>query len=361
MLKENKCQVIISSVVILLPILFGLMVWNELPDTVAAHWGADGNVDGLCGKTFVVFGFPVMLLAVHLLCLLFTALDQKQKGQNRKALRIVFWITPAISLFVNGIVYAAAFGKGFSIVLLMPVLLGTLFVFIGNYLPKIKQNRTLGIKISWTLSNEENWNKTHRLGGKVWVIGGLIMIFSIFLPDAAMVPVAAGAIIAAIVIPILYSYCIYKKHQKEGIAYVIAPRNKTEKIAAGIAVIIVAIVLTGAVVLMVTGNIEVYCEDKSFRINAAYWTDLEVDYSEIDSLAYRKGFDVGVRTNGLGSAKLAMGTFKNDEFGFYTLYAYTGIEEYIVMKADGKTLVIGMKDADETRKIYESISAKLSK
>lgn len=215
MLKENKGKIIISSVVILLPILFGLMVWNELPDTVAAHWGVDGNVDGLCAKPFAVFGLPVMLLAIHLLCLLFTALDQKQRGQNKKALRIIFWIIPVTSLFTCGIVYVAAFGKAFDFALLIPVLLGILFVFIGNYLPKIRQNRTLGIKISWTLNNEENWNKTHRLGGKVWVISGLIMIFSIFLPHAVRVPVAAGAIIAVTVIPIVYSYCIYKKHQKE--------------------------------------------------------------------------------------------------------------------------------------------------
>ncbi len=68
-----------------------------------------------------------------------------------------------------------------------------------------------------------------------------------------------------------------------------------------------------------------------------------------------------MRTNGFGSARLAMGNFQNDEFGSYTLYAYTGIEEYIVLEVGGKTLVIGMKDADETRKIYESISARMDK
>ncbi len=229
MLKENKFKVIISSIVILLPILFGLIMWNELPDTMAAHWGADNHADGLYAKPFVVLGLPVMVLTIHLVCLLFTSLDQKQKGQNKKALRVIFWIIPVISLFANGIVYATAFGKALDFALLIPALLGIMFVFIGNYLPKIKQNRTLGIKISWTLNNEENWNKTHRLGGKVWVIGGLAMLFSIFLPQAAMVPVAACAIIAAVVIPIVYSYCIYRKHQKEGIAYVDAPRGKAEK------------------------------------------------------------------------------------------------------------------------------------
>ena len=95
---------------------------------------------------------------------------------------MIFWILPVVSLFTNGIMYRTAFGKEFDLAVFVPALLGVMFIFIGNYLPKVKQNRTLGIKISWTLNNEENWNKTHRFGGKVWVVGGLIMLFSVFPP-----------------------------------------------------------------------------------------------------------------------------------------------------------------------------------
>ncbi len=361
MLKENKFKVILSSIVILLPILFGLIMWNQLPDRMTTHWGADGNADGFSAKPFAVFGLPVILLALHLIGLGFTAKDKNQKSQNKKALNIIFWIVPLISLFANGVVYAIAFGKAFDFTLLIPVLLGIMFVFIGNYLPKIKQNRTLGIKVSWALNNEENWNRTHRLGGKVWVISGLAMLFSIFLPQTAMVPVAACAIIAATIIPIVYSYCIYKKHQKEGIAYVDTPSSKAEKTAVRITTVIVSIILIGAATLMFTGNIEVHCEDTSLRIEATYWADIEMDYSEIDSLVYRDDFNTGTRTNGFGSLKLSMGTFQNDEFGSYTLYACTGAEEYIVLEIGEKTLVIGMKDADETREIYQSILAKMDK
>lgn len=361
MLKENKWKITLSSIVILLPTLFGLIIWKELPDTMTIHWGADGHADGLGAKFFVVFGLPVMLLITHLFCLLFTALDQKQKEQNKKALRIIFWIIPVVSLLESGMVYATAFGKVFDFALLIPALLGILFVFIGNYLPKIRQNRTLGIKVPWTLNNEENWNKTHRLGGKVWVISGLIMLLSIFLPQTAMIPIAAGAIITVAVVPTVYSYCMYQKHQKEGIVYVDAPKGKAEKIAVRIAAVMVSIILIGTAVFMFTGKIEVSCEDTFFRIDATYWGDLEVDYSAIDSLAYRENLDTGVRTNGLGSARLSMGTFQNDEFGSYTLYAYTGSREYIVLKVGEKTLVIGMRDADETRKIYQSLLTKLEK
>lgn len=242
----------------------------------------------------------------------------------------------------------------------MPALLGAMFIFMGNYLPKVKQNRTLGIKVSWALNNEENWNKTHRLGGKIWVVGGLIMLFSIFLPLTAMVWVMVCVISAMAIIPIVYSYYIYKQHKKEGIVYTTPPRSKAEKIAVKISAIIVPIILVGVAVLMFTGNIEVHCEDTSFAINATYWTDLEIDYSEIDTIEYRKNLDVGVRTNGFGSARLSMGIFQNDEFGSYTLYAYTGAKEFIVLTSETRTLVIGMSKVEDTQTIYDTLLSKIS-
>lgn len=360
MLKENKVQVILSSAVTLLPALFGLMIWKELPDTLTTHWGADGTADGVSGKALAVFGLPVLLLITHLVCLFFTARDQKQEGQNKKVLRIMFWIVPLISLFSAGSVYAAAFGKAPDAVRLMPALLGLMFIVIGNYLPKIKQNRTLGIKISWTLHNEENWNKTHRLGGRVWVIGGLVMLLAGFLPRSAAVPAAAGTMISVIVIPIAYSYGVYKRHRKEGVVYADAPKSKVEKTVIRISVIVTSVILIGTAVLLFTGKIVVHCQDTSLRIEASYWPDLEVDYSEIDSIACREDFHAGIRTGGFGSFRLSMGNFQNEQFGSYTLYAYTGAGEYIVLEVGEKTLVIGMKRADETRALYQDILGRIS-
>lgn len=361
MLKKNKIKVIISSIIILLPALFGIIMWNDLPDIITTHWGADGNADGLSGKVFAVFGTPIILLIFHFVCLLFTSLDKKQKDQNQKALGMVFWILPIISLFANGIMYRAAFGKESDLAFFMPAMLGVMFIFIGNYLPKVKQNRTLGIKISWALNNEENWNKTHRFGGKVWVVGGLILLLSIFLPLKVMVWVVVCVIAALAIIPIVYSYFIYKQHQKEGIVYAEAPKSGAEKIALRITAVIVPIILLGVALLMFTGNIEVKCEDTALTINATYWTDLEIDYSEIETIEYRKNLDVGVRTSGFGSPKLSMGIFQNDEFGSYTLYSYTGAKEHIILTSGEKTLVIGMSDPKETQAIYDAMLEKVDK
>lgn len=361
MLKKNKYKVILSSIIILLPMLFGMIMWKDLPDSMTTHWGPDGNADGLSGKAFAVFGLPIILCVLHLVCLLFTTFDKKQKEQNQKALGMIFWILPAISLFANGIVYSVALGKEPDFTLFMPALFGALFLFIGNYLPKVKQNRTLGIKISWTLNNEENWNRTHRFAGKVWVVGGFVMLVSMLLPAKMMVGVLVCMIAVLVIIPMAYSYSVYRQHQKEGILYVTESKNKAEKTAARISAVVVPIILIGVVILMFTGNIEVHCEDTAFRIEASYGTDISVDYSEIDTIEYRKDFAVGTRTSGFGSAKLSMGIFQNEEFGSYTLYAYTGAKEYIVLTSGDKTLVIGMDDARETQAIYDKMMEKVSK
>lgn len=99
----------------------------------------------------------------------------------------------------------------------------------------------------------------------------------------------------------------------------------------------------------------------ALTINATYWTDLEIDYSEIETIEYRKNLDVGVRTSGFGSPKLSMGIFQNDEFGSYTLYSYTGAKEHIILTSGEKTLVIGMSDPKETQAIYDAMLEKVDK
>lgn len=176
MLRENKRKLFLSSAVILLPVLFGLIVWNRLPGTLITHWGADGKADGSAAKALAVFGLPLAHLLVHLICLWFTLRDPKQQRQSSRALGMVFWILPVCSLVTSGMMYRAALGKEPEVVGIVPVLLGVLFVWIGNYLPKLRRNSTLGVKVSWTLGNEENWNRTHRFAGKLWVGGGLLLL-----------------------------------------------------------------------------------------------------------------------------------------------------------------------------------------
>ena len=359
MLRKNKWKVILSSVVILLPALFGIVLWNALPDRIMTHWGADGNADRIAGKAAAVFGLPLIYLLAHLFCLWLTLRDQQKRPQSPKALGMIFWVLPACSLVTSGMLYRAALGEDMGVCVIVPVLLGVLFLGIGNYLPKLTQNRTLGIKVSWTLGNEENWNRTHRFAGKLWVCGGLALLLSALLPLRAMVWLMVCVTAALGFAPIAYSYAIFRRHQNAGIAYVKVPKSKEEKIASKITAVTVPIVLIGVSLLLFTGSIKVTCGETALTIEASYWEDLSVSYSGIDTIEYRGDFDAGVRTNGFGSPKLSMGTFRNDAFGFYTLYAYTDAKEYIVLTAGEKTLVIGMRQAEQTRELYETLTEKV--
>ncbi len=359
MIKKNKFKVIISSLIILLPMVFGIIMWNELPNVITTHFGVSGEADGYSAKAFVVFGIPAIFLALHFISLLITSFDKKQKEQTPKALGIIFWIIPSLSLFVNIIMYSIALGRDVDLELLMPLLLGIPFILMGNYMPKIKQNSTLGIKVFWTLRNEENWNKTHRFGGKIMVAGGFIMLFSALLPFKISIIVFVCVASALVIAPILYSYTVYKQHQKQGIDYALGSKSTYEKVGRRICAIAVPIIIIAIVIVMFTGNIKVSCDDTAIEINADYCSDTKIDYSQIDTVEYRKEFDIGIRASGFGSARLQMGIFKNDEFGSYTLYSYSAAEEFIVIASDGKILVIGMKDSSETQAIYNTISDKI--
>lgn len=216
MIKKNKWQLMISSIIILLPIVAGLLIWNYLPEQIAIHWGVDGEPDGWSGKSFAIFGLPLILLAVHWACVFFTSHDPKNKNQNSKVFNMVLWLLPVISLVICGLTYAVALGNDINIGMAVRILLGILFVIIGNYMPKCRQNHTIGIKVPWTLHDEENWNKTHRFAGRFWVFGGLLLLATIFVPLDNFVYVLLPLILLMAFAPMIYSYVYYRKQLKAG-------------------------------------------------------------------------------------------------------------------------------------------------
>jgi uncharacterized membrane protein len=208
MIRKNLKVLVITSIVILLPILAGLLLWNQLPEKVPSHWNAAGEVDGWSSKGFTVFGMPLILLAAQWLCVLATAADPKSKNHSGKMLQLVLWIMPVITTVLHVITYAVALGQQVQVEVVMPILLGLVFIIIGNYMPKCKQNYTIGIKIPWTLDSEENWNRTHRMAGRIWVVCGFLMILTAFsgifwLFFIFTIPMVFG--------PLLYSYILHKK------------------------------------------------------------------------------------------------------------------------------------------------------
>ena len=207
MIKKHWKLLVITSIVILLPIVAGVILWNQLPQQMPSHWNAAGEIDGWSSKPFSVFGMPLILLAFHWLCVIATGADPKKTNHSDKIIHLVFWILPVLSVVLHAITYLAAMGKEARIETVMPVLLGLLFAVIGNYLPKCKQSYTVGIKIPWTLNSEENWNKTHRLAGRIWLICGIAMMLTGFLGSYW---ICMGITLVMVAVPVVYSYILYR-------------------------------------------------------------------------------------------------------------------------------------------------------
>ena len=212
MIKKNLPKLIITSLVTLIPIVVGLILWNKLPEQVPVHWNINGEVDGFATKTQAVFVMPLVLVASHWICVVGTSLDPKKQNINDKMFTLVLWIVPVISLLCNSMVYATALGHKISVEVIMPLFIGALFIIIGNYMPKCKQSYTLGIKLPWTLDDEENWNKTHRLAGFLWVIGGVVIMASAFLGKFWF---SFVVLVPMVIIPTVYSYILYRNKKNK--------------------------------------------------------------------------------------------------------------------------------------------------
>ena len=361
MIKNNKFKTLISSIIILLPTLFGVIMWDKIPNEVVTHIGVGGNPDAVGNKALLVFGLPLLLLGIHLLCLWLSGKDPGLKKQPKKAMGLVFWIMPAASIFVSALMYSATLEMEFNPMMPVVGFLAFMFIFIGNYMPTCKQSATMGIKIKWTLENAENWRATHRFSGKLWFICGLLMLPCIALPEKYAPALLISIILPVAALPVLYSYLYYKKQVKEGTYTaedsVIKAMPKSYKKGTVAALVILAVVLP---VIMFTGNIDFVMGDTSLTIDADFVGDVSIAYDNIDDIEYRQVTADGIRASGFSSMKLLLGKFKNDEFGYYTRYTYADDTGCVVITIGEDKLVIAGETAEETKDIYEALTEKIS-
>ena len=210
MIRKNKGMLILTTLVQLVPILVGLLLWDRLPELLPSHWDINGNVDGWSSKAFAVFGFPGLLLVIHWICVLVSAADPKSANYHRKMIWLLLWICPVLGLVLCALIYSAALGYALNVEIILPLLVGLLFIIVGNLLPKCRQSYTMGIKLPWTLKSEENWNKTHRFAGWLWVIGGVVTMATAFVGSFWIL---LGVLIIMVAVPTIYSYALYRRQE----------------------------------------------------------------------------------------------------------------------------------------------------
>lgn len=213
-----KKNLLLNWVVILLalaPAGYLLWLWPLLPDTVPVHFGADMKPDRMGPKAEL--WIPVLILSVISLFVYFLfknihRIDPKRKDAAQAATFQKLGVGTAVFMAaLNVLIIHSSQNGGTSPNLLFP-LLGFMFAFLGNYMVHIKPNYFAGFRLPWTLSSDENWRKTHELGGKIWFAGGLaIAVISLFLPATAAFVFFLVAIVVMALIPIVYSYRLFKK------------------------------------------------------------------------------------------------------------------------------------------------------
>lgn len=211
MWQAHKLLLVMTSCVILLQTVVGMILWDRLPEQIATHFGLNGQPDGYSSRAFTVFGMPLILLALHWICLLTSG----KNGQiySKKLRYMILLIVPAVSLLMTVVCYGYALGMGFNVGRVVVPFVGALLAVSGNYMPKVRRNYTVGIKVPWTLADEENWDRTHRFTAVVWVIGGLLLMVLGLIGYTAWPTFAL--LMALVFLPMTYSFVLYMKKKNQ--------------------------------------------------------------------------------------------------------------------------------------------------
>lgn len=206
--KERK-TIVASFLLTLTPIIVGTLLWNKLPNQIATHFTLhSGQPNGWSNKAMAVYGFPLIMVAVQLFVVVFTNLDKHKGNIDIKVIKVVYWIVPWVEFVTAIMIFGYSLGYQINSDIISNLLLGVLFIVLGHYLPKVKQNKTIGYRVSWTLNSKENWRKTNRLGGWIFVICGIIFLANVLFQQEWLIVVP---LVVAVIIPLIYSYVLHRK------------------------------------------------------------------------------------------------------------------------------------------------------
>ncbi len=194
---------LITAVVCLLPILLGVSLWNSLPESMAIHFDVYGQPDNYASKGFVVFGLPLLMVALQGVCCFINDINAKKHGERKKLESVTKWIIPCMTVVLQ--IITLGYGLGWNVDIRKTVLLivGTMFLVLGNYLPKFDRVKNYDI-------DTEKARKINRFIGYETVVMGLLFIISIFLPPMWSVWCLLLLIPYAI-ISIIYSVAVMRK------------------------------------------------------------------------------------------------------------------------------------------------------
>ena len=196
-------SLVITSAVCLLPILFGVMLWNYLPESIAIHFDINNNPDNFASKGFTVFGLPFMMMLLQWICCAINDINAHKHGERKKFEKATKWIIPVMSVVLQAVTLGYALGFEIDIRRFAAVLVGVIFIVIGNYLPKFDYVKNYNL-------DTEKARKINRFMGFETVVMGFVFILSVFFPPIATL-CCLVLLIPYAIISIVYGVKVCKK------------------------------------------------------------------------------------------------------------------------------------------------------
>jgi len=211
---KDKGFLILSTLVCLLPIVMYLFVFDQLPEQMIQHWGPGNRPTWTMPREFAIWVLPLFLAVIHVVVVIFALNSESSRRATPAKMRVLLaWFVPILSVFVNITVLLANLDTTFNVGLVVSAFVGLTFIIMGNYLPTTRQNYFIGIRTIWTLRSADVWARTHRLGGKLFVLGGILFLLGAAFPmNEEHLLIFIFTIVGIVaVIPIVYSYVISRK------------------------------------------------------------------------------------------------------------------------------------------------------
>lgn len=214
--KNLKPALVTAITLFVIMALISIWAALQLPADIKlpVHWNINGEPNQYAGKFLGLFMMPIVVMVVILLLTFLPRTEPRKKNINlsMKAYNLIIISIILVFATLHIVMIMNALGKSLSIGKIVPALIGVLFIVIGNYMGKIRSNFMLGIKTPWTLSSELSWNKTHRLGGRLFILSGFLIIISSFmLSGTARMIILLISVFGTVIISFIYSYLIWKE------------------------------------------------------------------------------------------------------------------------------------------------------
>jgi uncharacterized membrane protein len=218
MKKSTAAETLLILLIISIPFVYAAIVYPTLPQTIPTHFGIDGKADGFGSRNSIWTNITIssaIAIGIYLLMRFLPTIDPKKKaGQAPEIYRKIALVVVVFLAGISLMVVRSAKSESFEVAKFILPLTGLFFAILGNYMHSIKPNYFVGFRTPWTLENEDNWRKTHQLVSKIWVPGGLLIAIGTFiLPMNAALVFLLVLITAMVVIPLVFSYRYFKKHQ----------------------------------------------------------------------------------------------------------------------------------------------------